>query len=88
MIPYGKQSISEDDINAVVKVLHSDFLTQGPVVPKFEKELCNYTGANHAVVVNSCTSALHIACLSLGLGPGDILWTSPITFVASVNCAL
>lgn len=88
MIPYGKQSISKDDINAVVKVLHSDFLTQGPVVPKFEEELCNYTGANHAVAVNSCTSALHIACLSLGLGPGDILWASPITFVASVNCAL
>jgi UDP-4-amino-4,6-dideoxy-N-acetyl-beta-L-altrosamine transaminase len=88
MIPYGKQSISENDINAVVKVLRSDFLTQGPIVPKFEVELCNYTGANHAVAVNSCTSALHIACLSLGLGPGDILWTSPITFVASANCAL
>jgi UDP-4-amino-4,6-dideoxy-N-acetyl-beta-L-altrosamine transaminase len=88
VIPYGKQNISEDDINAVVKVLRSDFLTQGPVVPKFEEELCNYTGANHAVAVNSCTSALHIACLSLGLGPGDILWTSPITFVASANCAL
>ena len=57
MIPYGKQNISEDDINAVVKVLRSDFLTQGPVVPKFEEELCNYTGAKHAVAVNSCTSA-------------------------------
>ena len=88
MIPYGKQNISEDDINAVVKVLRSDFLTQGPVVPKFEEELCNYTGAKHAVAVNSCTSALHIACLSLGLEPGGILWTSPITFVASANCAL
>ena len=88
MIPYGKQSISEDDINEIIKVLHSDFLTQGPIVPKFEELLCNYTGAKHAIAVNSCTSALHIACLSLGLGPGDILWTSPITFVASANCAL
>jgi UDP-4-amino-4,6-dideoxy-N-acetyl-beta-L-altrosamine transaminase len=88
MISYGKQSINQDDIDAVVDVLRSDFLTQGPIVPKFETELCNYTGANHAVAVNSCTSALHIACLSLGLEPGDILWTSPITFVASANCAL
>ena len=88
MIPYGKQDITEEDIEAVVKVMRSDFLTQGPVVPKFEEELCNYTGAKHAVAVNSCTSALHIACLSLGLEPGGILWTSPITFVASANCAL
>jgi UDP-4-amino-4,6-dideoxy-N-acetyl-beta-L-altrosamine transaminase len=88
VIPYGKQSISKADINAVVKVLNSDFLTQGPVVPKFEQELEDYTGANHAIAVNSCTSALHIACMSLGLGPGDILWTSPISFVASANCAL
>ena len=88
MIPYGKQDITEEDIEAVVKVMRSDFLTQGPVVPKFEEELCNYTGAKHAVAVTSCTSALHIACLSLGLEPGGILWTSPITFVASANCAL
>ena len=88
MIPYGKQNISEDDINAVVKVLRSDFLTQGPVVPKFEHKLCAYTGVENAVAVNSCTSALHIACLALNLGPGDILWTSPISFVASANCGL
>ncbi len=88
MIPYGRQEISDEDIDAVVKVLHSDYLTQGPVVPLFEKKLCSYTGANYAVGVNSCTSALHIACLALGLGAGDILWTSPITFVASANCAL
>jgi len=88
MIPYGRQNISDNDVNEVVKVLRSDFLTQGPIVPKFEEKLSNYTGANHAVVVNSCTSALHLACLSLGLAHGDILWTSPITFVASANCAL
>jgi len=88
MILYGRQHITEEDIEAVVKVLRSDFLTQGPVVPAFEQKLCDYTGAKHAVAVNSCTSALHIACLALGLGPGDTLWTSPITFVASTNCAL
>ncbi len=88
VIPYGKQDITQQDIEAVVNVLRSDFLTQGAVVPKFEQELCEYTRARYAVAVNSCTSALHIACLSLGLGPGDILWTSPITFVASANCAL
>jgi dTDP-4-amino-4,6-dideoxygalactose transaminase len=88
MIPYGRQDITEEDIEAVVRVLRSDFLTQGPAVPAFEQKLCDYTGANHAIVVNSCTSALHIACLALGLGQGDILWTSPITFVASANCAL
>jgi len=88
MIPYGRQEITEEDIEAVVKVLHSDFLTQGPAVPAFEQKLCDYTGANHVIAVNSCTAALHIACLALGLGPGDILWTSPITFVASANCAL
>jgi len=87
-IPYGRQDITEGDIEAIIKVLRSDFLTQGPVVPEFEKRLCAYTKAKHAVAVNSCTSALHIACLALGLGPGDILWTSPVTFVASANCAL
>jgi len=88
MTPYGKQEITSDDIESVVKVLKSDFLTQGPAVPQFEKALCDYAGSSYAVAVNSCTSALHIACLALGLGPGDILWTSPITFVASANCAL
>jgi len=87
-IPYGRHSITESDIKSVVNVLHSDFLTQGLVVPNFEKILCNSFGSKYAVAVNSCTSALHIACLSLDLGPGDILWTSPITFVASANCAL
>jgi len=88
MIPYGKQEVTEKDIENVVNVLRSDFLTQGPIVSLFENKLSNYTGSKHAVAVNSCTSALHIACLALGLGPGDILWTSPITFVASANCAL
>ena len=87
-IPYGRQDVTEGDIEAVVKVLRSDFITQGQSVPIFEQKLCNYTGAEYSVVVNSCTSALHIACLALNLGPGDILWTSPITFVASANCAL
>jgi UDP-4-amino-4,6-dideoxy-N-acetyl-beta-L-altrosamine transaminase len=88
MIPYGRQEISQDDIDAVVTVLNSDFLTQGPTVPAFEKAVSNYCGADHAVAVNSATSALHIACLALGVGKGDIVWTSPITFVASANCAL
>ncbi len=88
MIPYGKQDINQDDINAVVDVLRSDFLTQGPKVPLFEQSIATYCGAEHAVAVNSATSALHIACLALGLGEGDWLWTSPNTFVASANCAL
>ncbi len=88
MIPYGRQSISESDIEAVVEVLRSDFLTQGPVVPGFESAIADYCGAKRAVASNSATSALHLACLALELGPGDILWTSPITFVASANCAL
>jgi len=88
MIPYARQSISQDDIDAVVEVLKSDFLTQGPKVPEFERAVENYCDAGYAIVVNSGTSALHIACLALGLGPGDRLWTSPITFVASANCAL
>ena len=88
MIPYGRQNISDEDIQAVVDVLKSDFLTQGPVVPNFEQAICEYTGAAHAVVTNSATSALHLACRALGLGEGDILWTTPITFDASANCAL
>jgi len=88
MIPYGRQHITQADIDAVVDVLQSDFLTQGPKVSVFEDAVANKVGAKHAVAVNSGTSALHVACLALGLGPGDILWTSPITFVASANCAL
>lgn len=88
MIPYGRQSISNDDVDAVVKALRSDFLTQGPQVPAFENALATYVGARHALAVNSATSALHLACLALDLGPGDLLWTSPNSFVASSNCAL
>lgn len=88
MIPYSRQDVSQSDIDAVVEVLRSDFLTQGPVVPYFEKLVADYSGAKYGVAVNSATSALHIACLALGLGPGDWLWTSPNTFVASANCAL
>ena len=88
MIPYGRQEISQTDIDAVVDVLRSDFLTQGPMVPRFEQAVASHVGAKHAVAVNSATSALHIACLALGLKPGDWLWTSPITFVASANCGL
>ncbi len=88
MIPYGRQEINQADIDAVVSVLTSDFLTQGPMVPRFEEAVAGYCGTDHAVAVNSATSALHIACLALGLGPGDWLWTTPITFVASANCGL
>lgn len=88
MIPYGRQSISEADIEAVVEVLRSDFLTQGPVVPRFEQAVADYCSARFGVAVNSGTAALHIACLALGVGPGDWVWTSPISFVASANCAL
>ena len=88
MIPYGRQDITQSDIDAVVGVLQSDFLTQGPMVPRFEQSVAQHVGATHALAVNSATSALHIACLALGLGPGDRLWTTPITFVASANCAL
>lgn len=87
-IPYGRQTISEEDIQAVVDVLRSNWLTQGPCVELFEKAVADYCGARHAVAVNSGTSALHIACRALGLGPRDVLWTSPNTFVASANCAL
>jgi len=88
MIPYGKQEITQEDIDSVVDVLRSDFLTQGPQVPLFEQSLIEHTNAKYALAVNSATSALHIACLALGLGEGDYLWTSPITFVASANCGL
>lgn len=87
-IPYGRQTISAADIAAVVDVLQSDFLTQGPVVPAFEEAVAAHCGARHAVAVNSATSALHIACMALGVGPGDRVWTSPLTFVASANAAL
>lgn len=87
MIPYGRQAISQDDIDAVVTTLQSDFLTQGPQVPLFEEAVAERVSAKHAVAANSATSALHIAVAALGLGPGDLLWTSPITFVASANCA-
>ena len=88
MIPYGRQEINQADIDAVVAVLRSDFLTQGPAVPAFENAVASYCGVQHAVAVNSATSALHIACLALGVGKGDVVWTTPITFVASANCAL
>lgn len=88
MIPYGRQEITDADVQAVTEVLRSDFLTQGPVVPAFEMAVARYTGVKYAVAVNSATSALHVACLALGLKAGDALWTSPITFVASANCAL
>ena len=88
MIPYGRQDVTQADINAVVEVLQSDFLTQGPKVPLFEQTVTNKVGAKHALAVNSATSALHIACMALGLEQGDWLWTTPITFVASANCGL
>ena len=88
MIPYGRQDIRQEDIARVVEVLQSDYLTQGPAVPQFESALADYCDARHAVAVNSATSALHIACSALELGPGDWLWTSPITFVASANCGV
>jgi UDP-4-amino-4,6-dideoxy-N-acetyl-beta-L-altrosamine transaminase len=87
MIPYGRQDIAEADIQAVVEVLRSDWLTQGPTVPAFEKAVAEHCGAGYAVAVNSGTSALHLACIALGVGPGDWVWTSPNSFVASANCA-
>lgn len=86
MIYYGKQCIDEQDINAVIEVLKSDFLTQGPAIEKFEQAVAEYCGAKYAVAVTNATSALHIACMAAGLGAGDTLWTSPITFTASANC--
>lgn len=87
-IPYGKQNINQQDVDAVIQVLQSDFLTQGPQVPLFEKAVADLVGSEFAFAMNSATSALHVACLALGLGQDDILWTSPITFVASANCGL
>ena len=87
VIPYGRQSITESDIAAVSDVLRSDFLTQGPVVPRFEAALSQRCGSQFAVAMNSATSALHLGCKALGVGPGDTVWTSPISFVASANCA-
>ncbi|MEO5883652.1 MAG: UDP-4-amino-4,6-dideoxy-N-acetyl-beta-L-altrosamine transaminase [Caldimonas sp.] len=88
MIPYGRQDVTADDIAAVVEVLGSDWLTQGPAVERFESAVAAYCGAGHGVAVNSATSALHIACMALDVGPGDHVWTSPNTFLASANCAL
>ncbi len=88
MLPYGRQDITQSDIDAAVEVLKSDYLTQGPMVPRFEELVSQHVGAKHALAVNSATSALHVACLALDLGPGDWLWTSPVTFVASANCGL
>src|SRR5690606_39681276 len=87
VIPYGRQSISEEDVAAVVDVLRSDFLTQGPAVARFENAVKQQVGAAHAVASNSATSSLHLACRALDVGPGDLVWTTPITFVASANCA-
>ena len=87
-IPYGRQDISQVDIDTVVEVLRSDWLTQGPIVPRFELAVASFCGAQHAVAVNSATAALHIACMALEVGPGDWVWTSPNTFVASANCAI
>lgn len=88
VIPYGRHDISESDIQEVVNVLKSDFLTQGPMVPRFEKCITRFCGARFGVAVNSATSALHIACMALDVGLGDLVWTTPISFVASANCAL
>lgn len=87
MIPYGRQDIRQEDIDAVVEILRSDFLTQGPTVPAFEAAIAERVGASHGVATNSATSALHLACLALGVGPGDVVWTSTNTFIASANCA-
>lgn len=88
MIPYGRQDISDDDVDAVVAVLRGAFLTQGPHVPAFEQAVAQMVGARHAIAANSATSSLHLACLALNVGPGDLVWTTPTTFVASANCAL
>jgi UDP-4-amino-4,6-dideoxy-N-acetyl-beta-L-altrosamine transaminase len=88
MIPYGKHLVDEQDIDAVVDVLRNQFLTQGAIVPQFEQALCDYTGCQYATAVNSATSGLHVACLAIGVGQGDIVWTVPNSFVASANCAL
>ena len=85
-IPYGRQDINEDDVNVVLKTLKSDFITQGPMITKFENEVARKVGAKYCSAMNSATSALHVACMALGVKEGDIVWTSPITFVASANC--
>ena len=87
-VPYGKQSVDEEDIRAVQEVLRSNFLTQGPVKEILENSFCVKVGSEYAVAANSATSSLHAACFALGVGPGDVVWTSPISFVASANCAL
>ena len=87
MIPYARQNITEEDIDNVVRVLRSDYLTQGEVHLEFEQKMAKQLGVKYSVTANSATSALHLACLALGLGPGDLLWTTPITFVSSANCA-
>jgi UDP-4-amino-4,6-dideoxy-N-acetyl-beta-L-altrosamine transaminase len=87
MIPYGRQDVTQADVDAVVAALRSDFLTQGPQVPRFEQAIAAHCGAAHGVAVCNATAALHLACLALGVGPGDLVWTSAITFVASANCA-
>ena len=87
MIPYGRQNINDNDVKIVTEVMRSDYLTQGPVTPKFENELASYCDVKYAVAVVNATSALHLSCISLGVGPGDLVWTSPISFVASANCA-
>ena len=88
MIPYGKQNINKEDINSVIEVMESDFLTQGPVTPLFEEKLQSFCNAKYAIATINATSALHLACLSIGVTKGDIVWTSPISFVASANCVL
>lgn len=88
MIPYGRQDISDEDVQSVIDVLRSDFLTQGPAVEKFEQEMARLCGTKFAVAVSNATSALHLACLAVGLGKDDVFWTSPNTFVASANCGL
>jgi len=87
MIPYARQEIEQEDIDEVVSVLQSEFLTQGPMVPEFESVVADYCKVKHTLAVNSATSALHIACLALNIGAGDEVWTSAVTFVASANCA-
>ncbi|WP_242050032.1 UDP-4-amino-4,6-dideoxy-N-acetyl-beta-L-altrosamine transaminase [Planktothricoides raciborskii] len=87
-IPYGRQDVNQQDIDAVISVLRGDWITQGPTIERFEQAVAAYCGVNYAVAVSSATAALHLACLALGLGAGDILWTSPNTFVASANCGL
>lgn len=88
MIPYGRQSISDEDVAAVERVLRSDWITQGPAITQFERSLAEYTGARHGLAVSNATAGLHLACLALGVGKGDLVWTSPNTFLASANCAL